>query len=134
MTKDKEQIINSLNDVYIYLRSLDDQRWTKDKEMASNSVSNFNDYLWLLVPQKGDQDKALAIKILGNIHHNLSLFVYKLRDEDKKKILEVEFNHGGVYQYFDVSKKVYDDLMDADSHGRYFVYNIRDCYEYGRIK
>ena len=48
----------------------------------------------------------------------------------KKKILEVEFNHGGVYQYFNVSKKVYNELMDADSHGRYFVNNIRDCYDY----
>ena len=52
----------------------------------------------------------------------------------KKKILEVEFNHGGVYQYFDVPKKVYNELMDANSHGRYFVNNIRDCYDYGKIK
>lgn len=52
----------------------------------------------------------------------------------KKKILEIEFNHGGVYQYFDVSEKVYDEQMDADSHRRYFVHNIRDCYDYGKMK
>lgn len=54
--------------------------------------------------------------------------------DSKKKILEVEFNHGGVYQYFDVSKRVYDELMSADSHGSYFYHNIRDDYQYGRIR
>lgn len=51
-----------------------------------------------------------------------------------KQILEIEFNHGGVYQYFDVSQDVYDELMDADSHGKYFVYNIKDEYEFNRLK
>ena len=50
------------------------------------------------------------------------------------KILEIEFNHGGVYQYFDVPQDVYDELMNADSHGKYFVHNIKDEYEYDRIK
>ncbi|MDO9579555.1 MAG: KTSC domain-containing protein [Bacteroidales bacterium] len=50
------------------------------------------------------------------------------------KILEIEFNHGGVYQYFDVPQDVYDELMDADSYGKYFVHNIKDEYEYDRIK
>jgi hypothetical protein len=46
------------------------------------------------------------------------------------QILEIEFNHGGVYQYFDVPEDVYEDLMNADSHGKYFVSNIKDDYEY----
>ena len=50
------------------------------------------------------------------------------------KILEIEFNHGGVYQYFDVPQDVHDELMSADSHGKYFVHNIKDEYEYDRIK
>lgn len=50
-----------------------------------------------------------------------------------KQILEIGFNHGGVYQYFDVSQEVYDELMDADSHGRYFVHNIKNDYEYVKL-
>jgi len=46
------------------------------------------------------------------------------------EILEVEFNHGGVYQYFDVPQDVYQELMDASSHGVYFSANIRNDYEY----
>lgn len=45
------------------------------------------------------------------------------------EILEVEFNHGGVYQYFDVPEDVYQELMDAPSHGVYFSANIRNDYQ-----
>ena len=48
----------------------------------------------------------------------------------ENEILEVEFNHGGVYQYFDVPEDVYRELMAAPSHGRYFMANIRGDYEY----
>lgn len=54
--------------------------------------------------------------------------------DEKFKTLEVEFNSGGVYQYFDVEKEVYDDLMNAESHGSYFYHNIRDDYDYKRVR
>lgn len=50
--------------------------------------------------------------------------------DTKSQVLEVEFKHGGVYQYFDVPENVYEDLMNADSHGKYFVANIKNNYEY----
>ncbi len=52
----------------------------------------------------------------------------------KGQILEIEFNHGGVYQYFDVPQEVYDELMDAGSHGKYFVHNIKDEYDFVKLK
>lgn len=51
-----------------------------------------------------------------------------------KQILEIEFNHGGIYQYFDVPEEEYEELMSANSNGSYFVHNIKDVYEYDRIK
>ena len=50
-----------------------------------------------------------------------------------KEILEIEFNHGGIYQYFDVPINEYEALMSADSHGKYFAANIRNDYEYSKI-
>ncbi len=47
--------------------------------------------------------------------------------------LEVEFNHGGVYQYFDVPESEYEALMSASSHGSYFSANIRNDYEYQKL-
>ncbi|ASO04797.1 KTSC domain-containing protein [Arenibacter algicola] len=56
---------------------------------------------------------------------NLASIGYDAENE----ILEVEFNHGGVYQYFDVPEDVYQELMDAPSHGVYFSANIRNDYQ-----
>lgn len=48
--------------------------------------------------------------------------------------LEIEFNSGGVYQYFDVPESVYSELMEASSKGSYFHENIKDKYRTQRIK
>lgn len=60
---------------------------------------------------------------------NLASIGYDAENE----ILEVEFKHGGVYQYFDVPLHVYEELMDADSHGVYFSANIRNDYEFRKL-
>lgn len=61
---------------------------------------------------------------------NLASIGYDAENE----ILEIEFNHGGVYQYFDVPENVYKELMNADSHGQYFDRNIKKAgYDYRKI-
>ncbi len=50
------------------------------------------------------------------------------------KILEVEFHHGGVYQYRGVPEGVYIGLMQAPSHGTYFdTYIKKGGYPYSRV-
>ena len=53
--------------------------------------------------------------------------------DEENEILEIEFNHGGIYQYFNVPINEYEALMSADSHGKYFAANIRNDYEYSKI-
>lgn len=61
---------------------------------------------------------------------NLASIGYDAANE----ILEIAFNHGGVYQYFDVPENVYDELMNADSHGQYFDRNIKKAgYEFQKM-
>jgi hypothetical protein len=48
-------------------------------------------------------------------------------------VLEIEFNSGSVYQYYGVPKAIYEGLMSANSHGRFFHAYIRDVYQYQRI-
>jgi hypothetical protein len=38
----------------------------------------------------------------------------------EEDILEIEFQNGRIYQYFRVPPEVYDELMRARSHGKYF--------------
>lgn len=47
--------------------------------------------------------------------------------------LEIKFRSGGLYQYYNVPMSVYDGLMSASSHGKYFHRNIKGKYRYRRI-
>jgi hypothetical protein len=51
----------------------------------------------------------------------------------KQKILEVVFNTGERYQYFDVPASVYDELMSAESIGQYMHRHIIGHYDYQRV-
>ncbi len=42
--------------------------------------------------------------------------------------LHIRFNSGGLYAYYNVPVSVYQGLMKADSHGKYFHANIRGRY------
>lgn len=44
------------------------------------------------------------------------------------KTLEVEFNNGRTYEYYNVPASEYSALMSASSHGKYFSANIKDNY------
>jgi hypothetical protein len=42
--------------------------------------------------------------------------------------LEVVFNSGRIYRYQDVPQTVYDELLVAESKGRYMLANVIDVY------
>ncbi len=46
--------------------------------------------------------------------------------------LEVEFQTGQVYQYFDVPEHVYQELTNASSPGAYLASNIKGVYRFAR--
>lgn len=53
--------------------------------------------------------------------------------DDEQKELFVKFNSGKTYQYYDVLAEVFDDFLQADSHGKYFNANIRNAYAYAQV-
>lgn len=48
--------------------------------------------------------------------------------------LEIEFNSGGIYQYYNVPANIYQGLMSASSHGQYFHRHIKDVYRFRKIR
>lgn len=50
------------------------------------------------------------------------------------KTLEIEFNSGGTYQYFNVPESEYNALMSASSHGSFFHAYIKDQYRCTKIR
>ena len=51
---------------------------------------------------------------------------------DPSRTLEIEFNKGGIYQYFDVPPPVYEQLTQADSSDLFFLEEIRGVFRYAR--
>lgn len=52
----------------------------------------------------------------------------------KSKTLEIEFQDGDIYQYFNIPKSIYSALMSASSHGSYFHCYIKDQYQWTKIQ
>lgn len=48
--------------------------------------------------------------------------------------LYIAFNSGGVYSYSNVPVSVYQGLMNAGSHGKYFHQYIKNVYPYKRLR
>ncbi|KZK94444.1 MULTISPECIES: helicase HerA-like domain-containing protein [unclassified Pseudovibrio] len=53
--------------------------------------------------------------------------------DEPSQTLEVEFHSGAIYQYFNVSQLIYDQLMAAPSKGRFLNYEIKNAYPYSRV-
>jgi hypothetical protein len=50
------------------------------------------------------------------------------------RVLEVEFESGRVYQYYDVPENVYNEMLASDSKGRYFNQHIRGKFPYQEVR
>jgi hypothetical protein len=48
-------------------------------------------------------------------------------------VLEVEFDSGHVYEYYDVPLSIYSELMAAESVGSFFNDHVRDMYPYRQL-
>lgn len=45
----------------------------------------------------------------------------------------LRFRSGEVYRYFEFPEEQYQDLLDAESRGRYFLTQIRNQFRYERL-
>jgi len=54
--------------------------------------------------------------------------------DEPTQILEIDFQQGGTYQYFGVSKKIYDSLIKSTtSPGEYYERFIKNRYRHKKI-
>ncbi len=53
--------------------------------------------------------------------------------DSSTQILEIEFNSGGIYQYYNVSDSTFNELMSADSKGKYFNQFIKSQYNFKKL-
>ena len=48
-------------------------------------------------------------------------------------ILWLRFVSGDVYRYFEFPEEQYQEFLDAESHGRYFLNHIRNHFRFERM-
>jgi hypothetical protein len=48
-------------------------------------------------------------------------------------VLEIIFNNGTIYQYRNVPREVYEQIMQSPFKGSYFQQNIRDEFEFWQL-
>lgn len=53
--------------------------------------------------------------------------------DEPSQTLEVEFMSGAVYQYYNVTQALFDQLMQAGSKGQFLAYQIKNVYPYSRV-
>jgi hypothetical protein len=47
--------------------------------------------------------------------------------------LEIEFLNGSIYQFFDVPRPVYEQFMQAPSHGQFFSQQIKGKFRHAKL-
>ena len=57
----------------------------------------------------------------------------RIRYDENTLTLEIEFQGGHIYQYFDVPVQVFEGLRNAESLGKYFNQQIKGNYRYARV-
>jgi hypothetical protein len=53
--------------------------------------------------------------------------------DPETETLEVEFSSGAVYQYYNVSQAIYDQMMMAPSKGQFLNTYIKNAYPFSRV-
>lgn len=53
--------------------------------------------------------------------------------DERLKLLHIQFVDGSLYEYYDVPKSVYIDLINASSAGKYFHKYVKGVYHFSKI-
>jgi KTSC domain-containing protein len=90
------------------------------------------------------RDRAHNLRIVGTIRidtESLGLDWQPLESEllaaaayaAPRRILYLRFHSGEVYRYFTFPAEQYQEFLNADSRGRYFLNHIRNRFPYERL-
>lgn len=53
--------------------------------------------------------------------------------DEPSQTLEIEFTNGAIYQYYNVTQVLFEQLIQAGSKGQFLTYQIKSVYPYSRV-
>lgn len=56
-----------------------------------------------------------------------------IKYEDEQLVLEIVFQNGGTYQYYDVPSQVAEEFERADSKGSFLASRIKGHFRYSKV-
>ena len=59
--------------------------------------------------------------------------ITRFRYDNANRVLFVEFQNGGVYEYFDVPEAIFEQMRSAPSRGQFLAQNVKGTYRYARV-
>jgi hypothetical protein len=62
-----------------------------------------------------------------------STLIHSIGYDEAKRTLEVTFQDGDTYRYYEVEPDVVEEFLDAESKGAYFNDYIRDSYLFTKL-
>ena len=97
-----------------------------------------------MIPRSPQKDRAHNFPIVGTIrdeteHLNLdwqpleSKLLAAVAYVAPRRLLYLRFNSGEVYRYFTFPADQYQEFLNAESRGRYFLSHIRNQFPYERL-
>lgn len=110
--------------------------------LLKNREINKENYITYIVPieqefmRKQEEDRLRSSKYKTKSKSVKSSSIYSVGYDQDKEIMDIIFNtsKNKIYRYFNVSKKVFESLINADSIGKYYRQDIMGFYESIKIE
>jgi len=80
-----------------------------------------------------DKQVGGAIEMKTCSSSNVAKIGWKGNPESDIGVLAVEFNGGGLYHYYDIPAHMFDEMLSADSVGRYINERIKNNYNFEKV-
>jgi hypothetical protein len=98
-----------------------------------------------MTPRPPQSHRAHNFRIVGTIRNDTEKLDLAWRPLESKllaaeayeaprRILYLRFNSGEVYRYFTLPAEQYQEFLDAESQGKYFLSHIRNQFPYERLR
>jgi len=68
-----------------------------------------------------------------NRQHVQSSDIESIGYDEALQRLEIKFLSGGIYQYSNVPDNIYNGVINASSHGKYFHEYVKDKFAFNKI-